>query len=653
MNLTRSLPLLALLAATPAIAKETPNLLEVMLQGESARDLSSLVREQNGEVTHNLEIIGAVGAILSRRQLEKILESGQVHRYIDDLALNDAPVDAPPGSQGCQVAGSVEIKRLNNGFDWLLFNKSDSSSAIRKIELKWPGVLGMPISIELGGRVIASKPAPRPGENHLQLTFDSTSAPVVKGQQSLRVRFEANASSPPLQSDYDVTLDLGDNCDVELIPGYPDNADNYYYSQVVGAEALHRHGVRGSGVTVAVLDSGLWDHPNLVNNTLGQNRVVARYDAIADSEGNVFDESGHGSHLTSILAHSGKTLAQGQPTGGYKGIAPDASVVAIKAFNESGQGGLLDIVRGVQWVVDNREKYNIRVLNLSFSARPRWPYYQDPINQAIMRAWSEGITVVAAAGNSGPEPMTVGSPGNLPYIITVGATTDSWTADTHADDYVPDFSSRGPTPEAHIKPDIVAPGGHMTGLTRPGSGLVKQHPDYILPGGELVMTGTSQAAALVSGLVALLLQLEPDLSPDDVKCKLLGTADPAINADGLLAYSPFQQGHGHVSITRAITLGERGCGNPDLDLVRDMAMLEHFEGPAIVTDDQQVSLPGLDSMLSPTPPARGYSSTRVWGVKQHIERLPEGYEPPEDHPFRWESMYENERIRIEKLSRER
>ena len=398
------------------------------------------------------------------------------------------------------------------------------------------------------------------------------------------------------------------------------------------------------------MDSGLWDHPALIKDTQGNDRVIARYDAINDSSNNVFDESGHGTHLTSVLAHSGKTLFNGKPSGGFKGTAPDVSIVAIKAFNQEGQGGLLDIVRGVQWAVDNKEKYGIRVLNLSFSARPRWPYYLDPINQAIMQAWAEGITVVAAAGNDGPEPMTVGSPGNLPYIITVGAVTDSWTLNTRKDDYVPDFSSRGPTPEGHIKPDIVAPGGHMTGLTRPGSGLLLEHPEYQLAGGELVMTGTSQAAALVSGLVALLLQLEPDLSPDDVKCMLTSTAEPAINQDGLLAYSPFQQGHGYVSITRAITLGEKGCGNVDLNLMRDMAMLEHFEGPAIVKEDGEISLPGLDKMLSTQPPTKGMSDTRVWGVKHHMERLPPSYAPAKNHPFAWEEMYDRERQKIENLS---
>ncbi|TDG15157.1 alkaline serine protease [Seongchinamella unica] len=650
MTFLRLLLLPALLAVSPTLVAAPAKPLHVMLQGASADEMATLVRDQGGELTHHLGIINAVGARLSRQQLEAILDTGKVDRHIDDLALSDQPTEAPPAEAGCQVAGAVEISQTGNHFAWRLYNKGGKPQKLRELELRWPERLGMATSIALGKQPLPIQNAATEGQL-LTLAFSEDRAPTLSGQQELTVSFEQSPQPVPAQSEYDLTLSFGIDCDVSLIPGYRDNADNYYYSQVSGAEALHRHGVRGNGVTVAVLDSGLWDHPNLLNDSQGRQRVKARYDAINHSEGDVFDESGHGSHLTSILAHSGATLSAGTPTGGYKGIAPDASIVAIKAFDESGQGGLLDIVRGVQWAVDNREKYNIRVLNLSFSARPRWPYFLDPINQAVMRAWSAGITVVAAAGNSGPKPMTVGSPGNLPYIITVGAVTDSWTADTRTDDYVPDFSSRGPTPEAHIKPDIVAPGGHMTGLTRPGSGLVKQHPEYQLPGGELVMTGTSQAAALVSGLVALLLQLEPDLSPDDVKCKLLSTAEPAINTDGLLAYSPFQQGHGYVSITRAITLGDRGCGNADLNLSRDMAGEEHFEGPAIVAEDQQITLPGLKTMLSPLPSAKGASDTRVWGVKAHVERLAPDYQPPPQHPFDWVQMYEFERSRIQKLSR--
>jgi len=335
-------------------------------------------------------------------------------------------------------------------------------------------------------------------------------------------------------------------------------------------------------------------------------------------------------------------------------VAPDVNLVVVKAFDIEGHGDFLDIVRGIQFVVDNREALNIKVLNLSFSARPRWHYWLDPINQAVMKAWASGITVVAAAGNEGPDAMTIGSPGNLPYLITVGAVTDSWTVNTRDDDYIPDFSSRGPTPNAHIKPDIVAPGGHMTGLTRPGSTLSRDYPDYTLKTGEFVMTGTSQASALVSGMVALLLQLEPGLSPNDVKCMLMTSAEPAINEDGLLAYSPFQQGSGYANVTRAITLGQTGCGNEGLDIEKDMSNTDHFQGPGIILEDGRTSLPGLREMYLGNPSEKGLSTSRKWGAKEHIERDTLQLSPDKkssDYPFDWESVYKEEQLRIEELAR--
>ena len=171
------------------------------------------------------------------------------------------------------------------------------------------------------------------------------------------------------------------------------------------------------------------------------------------------------------------------------------------------------------------------------------------------------------------------------------------------------------------------------------------------------MTGSSQAAALVSGIVALLLQLEPDLTPDDIKCKLMSSAEPALNKDGLLAYSPFVQGHGYVNATRAVTLGEKGCGNQELDIQRDIRGEGHFTGPAIVDDSGEVSLPGLATMLSTEPTEKGYSENRRWGVKDHIERMDNTASPLPGNaggtaPFDWMEVYLQERALIEELSRQ-
>lgn len=642
---------LGLLSPIFSYADTTP--LHVMLQGESAQAMEQLIATHGGRLTHDLPIINAVGAELSREQLDNILATNQVIRFIDDLSISDQPpVEEQLSGDACDVGGAVEAQISASSIAWDLFNKDEQAAELSRLELSWPEPMGLIESITLGDSIIPASAYSGATAGFAEVSLNMNEPVSLDGRQTLEIVFSAHAEQKlPAQSSFNLKASFQGGCDTQLIPGYTNNDEDFFYSTVAGADNLHLHGVRGAGVTVAVLDSGLWDHRALTHDTQGKERVVARYNAISDSN-DVFDESGHGTHLTSVIAHSGETTQEGRPTGSYKGVAPDVKLAIVKAFNVEGQGGMLDIVRGVQWVVENREAYNIRVLNLSFAARPRWQYWLDPINQAVMQAWAAGIVVVAAAGNEGPEPMTVGSPGNLPYVITVGAVTDSWTGDTRSDDYIPDFSSQGPTPEGHIKPDVVAPGGHITGITRPGSSLTKDHPEYMLGNGDFVMTGSSQAAALVSGVAALLLQLEPDLSPDDVKCKLTSSAEPAINRDGLLAYSPFQQGHGYINATRAITLGETGCGNADLDLQQDLAMERHFEGPAIVEKEGMVSLPGLQQMLSPLEAEKGASDTRVWGVKDHVERIPADEIPPPGQPFEWQQMYERERRKIEKLAEE-
>lgn len=657
------LPACLALLQTQAMAQDaSPEPLEVFLQGGNAQELRALVEASGGTVTHDLHIIDAVGARLSAAQLEQVIQSPLVGRYFDDLAITGPPEDGEQAKDSCDVDGSLELDFSPAGISWRLYNKQGTPAILKRLELQWPEQLGSAKSLSLGKEAIAIPPQTEGASNFLTVEFPDTiasPAPRLTETAALAINFHPGAApaSGAKQDEFELKVDFTPDCSVELIPAYANNHENFYYNQMAGVEALHLHGITGKGVTVAVIDSGLWEHPDLARDTSGKNRIVARYDAITDTTPDeVFDASGHGTHMTSVIAHSGATTQAGAPTGTFKGVAPDVNLVSVKAFDVAGQGGFLDIVRAVQWVVDNRETYNIKVLNLSFSARPRWHYWLDPINQAVMRAWASGITVVAAAGNEGPEPMTIGSPGNLPYIITVGAVTDSWTPNDRDDDYIPEFSSRGPTPNAHIKPDLVAPGGHITGLTRPGSGLTDEHPEYILSSGEFVMTGSSQASALVSGIAALLLQLEPGLTPDDVKCKLMSSAEPAINDDGLLAYSPFQQGHGQVNATRAVTLGQSGCGNIELDIAQEIAGAGHFTGPAIVEADGIVSLPGLSGMVSPEPAAAGHSDIRRWGVKDHIERQdisPAGTapEPAASSPFNWIELYLEEKSAIESLSK--
>ncbi|MFN2329867.1 MAG: S8 family peptidase [Chromatocurvus sp.] len=643
-----------LLPNTASAEIADPATFRVLLQGESEDTYAQIIREveaSDAEITHRLPIINAVGARVSASQLDRIIDSPAVARLIDDLDTIQSEPEKPTEENACTAAGSLELAYRESAVHWRLYNKDDSDIRLVDISVAGPDTLGGLAGIRWSGEPLpVLQGAAEPGTRTVSLVPTTPATLMSRSNVELAFVFNNSVSATEHpQRDFSIEARFGEDCSVELIPGYPDNRTDTYYPTVTGADLLHEHGITGEGVTVAVLDSGLWENDSIVLNTRGEMRVLARYDAVGDLAGESFDESGHGTHMTSIIAQSG--MATTNKGGSFRGVAPDVDLISVKAFEANGQGDFLNIIRGLQWVYDNRARYDIRVLNLSFAARPRWPYWLDPINQAVMRLWQSGIVVVAAAGNEGPDSMTIGSPGNLPYIITVGSVTDSWTSDTENDDYIPDFSSRGPTPSGHIKPDIVAPGGHMSGLTRPGSTLHQEFPEYLLSTGDFVMTGTSQSTAAVSGLVALLLQVDATLSPDDVKCMLTSSANPAINVDGKLSYSPFQQGSGYVNIQRAITLGETGCGNAGMDIQKDIQQLDFFHGPAILEDIENPTLPDLEMIYDGSASEKGLSENRRWGVKAHVERLENrGHEENTNKLIPdWREIYERERFAIQQL----
>ena len=360
-------------------------------------------------------------------------------------------------------------------------------------------------------------------------------------------------------------------------------------TEQVDATYVHKTGNYGAGVTIGFLDTGLDQLPGLSTDLNGRDKAWGTYDAINNTVSNYGDEeNGHGTHVASIATNS-----DFDRFGQIYGVAPNASHVGIKAFDSEGKATYADVIRGIDWALQVKDQINLRVLNMSFGGPVRSNYWDDPLNRAVMKLWQAGIVVVASAGNSGPDPMTIGVPGNVPYIITVGAMTDDYTAFSYNDDKVASFSAAGPTPEGFVKPDVIAPGGHISGLMSYDSQIVMEHPEYHDGGRYFEMSGTSQSAAVVSGVVALLLTEEPSLTPDQVKCRIIDGAYQARNDDGSLRYSVFQQGAGLVSAYYALASEKNNCANTNLDIEKDLSGEEHYSGPANINEDGNFYVEGL------------------------------------------------------------
>ncbi|MDQ1679399.1 MAG: serine protease AprX, partial [Frankiaceae bacterium] len=284
------------------------------------------------------------------------------------------------------------------------------------------------------------------------------------------------------------------------------------YPATTGASTLAASGASGRGITVAVLDTGIAPLPDFAG------RLVGGVDL--SGEGDPFKDSyGHGTFVSGLIAGNGASS-----NGAYLGEAPGASLVSIKAAGASGSTDLATVIRGIQWAVSNKTAFNIGVLNISMGAAPFPSSVTNPLDQAVEVAWRNGIVVVVSAGNTGPINGTITSPGDDPLVVTVGALDDNGTA-TALDDTMTAFSAVGPTAvDGWFKPDLVASGRSVVSLRVPDSTIDTSNPGARVGTSNFVGSGTSFSAAITSGAVAMLRQLDPAAGPDRIKARLIAGA---------------------------------------------------------------------------------------------------------------------------------
>jgi serine protease AprX len=315
-----------------------------------------------------------------------------------------------------------------------------------------------------------------------------------------------------------------------------------------GATAWWNAGYTGAGVDVAVIDTGVSPVAGLAT----PGKIVNGPDLSLESQNPAFrylDTSGHGTFMAGLIAGKDSTLTApyaNAPASAYRGIAPDARIVNVKVGVADGGVDVSQVIAAIDWVVQHKNDngLNIRVINLSYGTNTSQAAGIDPLSYAAEQAWKKGIVVVAAVGNAGVQDLVdrLANPSYNPYVIGVAASDTMGTASV-TDDTLGVYSSHGPG-NGKI-PDFAAPGGHMQGLRVPNGFLDAAHPEGALDSRYFRGSGTSEAAAVVSGAVALILQKYPGLTPDQVKKFLSSNAyklpmpvDPDDQGAGVIQLGP-------------------------------------------------------------------------------------------------------------------
>jgi serine protease AprX len=357
----------------------------------------------------------------------------------------------------------------------------------------------------------------------------------------------------------------------------------------VNAQVAWRSNYTGAGIGVALIDSGVNAHPDLFTTTLLPSSRVVYSQSFVKGDSSTADAYGHGTHIAGLIGGDGISSTGPIFSETFKGIAPKVNIVNLRVLDANGSGTDSAVIAAISQAINLKSKYNIRVINLSLGRGVFESYKQDPLCHAVEQAWKNGIVVVVAAGNSGRYVPTSGygtvtSPGNDPYVLTVGSMKPMGTPE-RMDDLIASYSSKGPTMLDHIvKPDLVAPGNLLVSTETSNTALYKTETSNQIPYSSYVyggssspsklyfeLSGTSMATGVVSGVVADLLQAHPTLTPDQIKVRLMKTAsksfptsssvyDPTSGITYTSQYDIFTVGAGYVDLAAALASTELSSG---------------------------------------------------------------------------------------------
>ncbi len=389
---------------------------------------------------------------------------------------------------------------------------------------------------QLAGALISVIVREAPGSGTLPEQLVESSGGTVTLQLPIVGGFAAElprAAIPRIGSDASV-LSITPNAHVQLQgAGYSAGSDvgsMRSTMRLIGANSFWSAGFTGSGVDVAIIDSGV--SPVLGLNDAG--KVIRGPDLSFESQApnlRFLDTFGHGTFMAGLIAghDPGAQANLGQANTGYSGVAPGARIVSVKVADAHGATDVSQVIAAIDWVVQHRydNGMNIRVLNLSFGTYGAQPYALDPLAFAAEVAWHSGVFVVVAAGNNSPSSGRLMNPAMDPFVMAVGAASPNGTVPTK-DDVLMESSARG---DGVRNPDLVAPGRSLQGLRVPGSYIDQTFPAGRISDRFFRGSGTSQAAAIVSGAAALVIQQRPAITPDQLKALLTSTADALPAAD--------------------------------------------------------------------------------------------------------------------------